>query len=245
MKQYEAVILTIEKLGGIATLGKLYQEVFKIKDCNWEKVKTPFASIRRIVQTTKEIYKIKPGLYGLVKFKKFNEEKGFISETEKNQNKKNIIEFNHTYYQGLIVEIGNLENFQTYIPPQDKNSKYQLDKSLVELAITTTLPPFSYPAILKRAKTVDVIWFNERGMPYSFFEVEHTTDIEHSLLKFGDLQDFNSKFNIVADEKRKREFDGKINTSLLKPIKDKVKFLSYEYIFKWYGSALNNKGFEL
>ena len=49
MKQNEAIILTFERLGGIATLGQLNQEVFKIKDCEW-KTKTPFASIRRIVQ---------------------------------------------------------------------------------------------------------------------------------------------------------------------------------------------------
>ena len=33
MKQYEAVIETLQRLGGIATLGQLYQEVFKINDC--------------------------------------------------------------------------------------------------------------------------------------------------------------------------------------------------------------------
>lgn len=48
MNQNEAVILTLEKLGGIATLGQLNQEVFKITEYKW-KTKTPFASIRRIV----------------------------------------------------------------------------------------------------------------------------------------------------------------------------------------------------
>lgn len=52
MKQYEAVIETLEMLGGVATLGELNKEVFKIKDCEW-RTKTPFASIRRIVQQTK------------------------------------------------------------------------------------------------------------------------------------------------------------------------------------------------
>ena len=56
MKQYEAVIQTLEKLGGVATLGQLNQEVFKIKDCEW-KSKTQFASIRRIVQENENIYK--------------------------------------------------------------------------------------------------------------------------------------------------------------------------------------------
>lgn len=54
MKQYEAVIETLDKLGGVATLGDLNSEVFKIQECEW-KTKTPFASIRRIVQQTKGI----------------------------------------------------------------------------------------------------------------------------------------------------------------------------------------------
>jgi hypothetical protein len=46
----------------------------------------PFASIRRIVQTRKEIYKIKPGLYGLLSKKSQNEGRGIIAETERNKN---------------------------------------------------------------------------------------------------------------------------------------------------------------
>lgn len=69
MKQYEAVIETLKRLGGIATLGQLNQEVFKIRDCEWN-TKTPFASIRRIVQERKEIYKIKPGLWALTSCQK-------------------------------------------------------------------------------------------------------------------------------------------------------------------------------
>lgn len=60
MKQYEAVRQALEKLGGVATLEQLNQETMKNKSCEW-KTKTPFASIRRIVQLDKNIYKIKPG----------------------------------------------------------------------------------------------------------------------------------------------------------------------------------------
>ncbi len=120
MKQYEAVIETLDKLGGIATLGELNREVFKIKDCEW-KTKTPFASIRRIVQQTKGIYKIKPGLYGLEKCRKQLEDRGIIVETEKNKDSDNVKTFNHTYYQGILLIIGKYHNMQTFIPKQDKN----------------------------------------------------------------------------------------------------------------------------
>lgn len=67
---------------------------------------------------------------------------------------------------------------------------------------------------LRKAKTVDVIWFNERQMPSDFYEVEHTTEIKHSLFKFYELQDFFAKFYIVADVCRKEEFKDKINVSM-------------------------------
>ena len=115
MKQYEAVILTIERLGGVATLGEINHEVFKIKECEW-KTKTPFASIRRIVQQRKEIYKIKSGLYGLEQFRKENELKGIIQEDEKNKNSEEIKNFNRSYYQRITCKYGKFkksENFYT------------------------------------------------------------------------------------------------------------------------------------
>lgn len=115
MTQHEAVIHTIENLGGVATLGQLYQEVFKMKDCEW-KTKTPFASIRRIVQLNPEIYKIKPGLYGLVQMREKNESKGIFEETSKNKDSEEIIEFNHSYYQGLLLQLGNIKKLETFIP---------------------------------------------------------------------------------------------------------------------------------
>ncbi len=164
MKQNEAVIITLEKLGGIATLGQLNQEVFKITECKWN-TKTPFASIRRIVQLDKNIYKIKPGLYGLTKFKSLNESKGFIQETELNKNSKEVIEFNHSYFQGLLMTIGNLKGLKTFIPNQDRNKMF-LSKKLEDLRTLNEIPQFSYSKLVNRSSTIDVIWFNEREITF-------------------------------------------------------------------------------
>ncbi len=64
MKQHEAVAQAMRENGGYATLGYLYQSVLKISDCEWG-TKTPFASIRRIVQEDSKFLKIKPGLWAL------------------------------------------------------------------------------------------------------------------------------------------------------------------------------------
>jgi len=228
MKQHEAVIETIERLGGIATLGQINQEIFNIKDCEW-KTKTPFASIRRIVQLNKDIYKIKPGLYALNKYKAKLENRGIISEEISEKSSKEFTEFNHSYYQGLLLEIGNMKGMSTYIPPQDKNKLF-LDRPLKEISSLERIFDFSYSELVRRAKTIDVIWFNERKLLSSAFEVEHSTDIQNSLLKFNDLQDFYTSFYIVSSLKRKEEFLKKVNYSSFREIKNRVKFIDYQYV---------------
>lgn len=244
MKQYEAVILTMERLGGVATLGQLNQEVFKINACKWN-TKTPYASIRRIVQQDKNIYRIKPGLYGLTRLRKEIEDKGIYQETEANKNSQEIIEFNHTYYQGLLLKIGNFNGMKTFVPNQDKNKVF-VNEKLDNIRSLKEIPKFSYPSFIKRSSSIDVIWFNEREMPHSFFEVEHSTDIQNSLLKFNDLQDFYTRMVIVADMKRKDEYLNKLKyssfTNLYKS--NRVSFLDYSSLLKQYEAFTEQQNYE-
>ncbi len=244
MKQYEAVILTIEKFGGVATLGQINQEVFKFPDCEW-KTKTPFASIRRIVQTDKNIYKIKPGLYGLVQFQKANEANGILQLTESNKDSKEAIDFNHSYFQGLLLKVGNLKGLKTFVPNQDKNRMY-LNEKLVDIRTLNEIPQYSYPKLVNKSASVDVIWFNEREMPHSFFEVEHSTDIQNSLLKFNELQDFYSRMAIVADSKRKDEYLKKLKYSSFTNLvtQNRVSFMDYEALNKQYETILEQQNYE-
>ena len=61
MTQKQCVIEALAKLGGMATFSQLYA---KTDTSKWG-TKTPFASIRGIVQTNKEFYKVRAGLWGL------------------------------------------------------------------------------------------------------------------------------------------------------------------------------------
>lgn len=244
MKQYEAVIETLEKLGGVATLGDLNVEVFKIKECEW-KTKTPFASIRRIVRQTKGIYRIKPGLYGLEKYRRQIEDRGYIVETEKNKGSEYVAKSNHAYYQGLLLIIGNFRKMDTFVPKQDKNKKFYDGRTLSELSTLDEQPQYSYTDIVTRSATIDTVWFNERRMPHSFFEIEHSTDIHNSLLKFYDLQDFYARMTIVADAKRKLEFEAKMSFHAFDELRKnkRVSFLSYEELVKQYEMELEKQSF--
>ena len=141
--------------------------------------------------------------------------------------------FSHGYYQGLLVEIGKFHHLMTYVPAQDQNRLY-IGQRLGDITDTTSLPAFTYEKLMKRAKTIDVIWFNEREMPFAFYEVEHTTDIKNSLSKFYELQDFNAGFYIVANASRKNEYEDKLHVSMFKPIEDRVIFLDYKRIVEMY-----------
>ena len=242
MKQYEAVIETMERLGGIATLGQLNIEVFKIKDCKW-KTKTPFASIRRIVQLTKGIYKIKPGLYGLEKYRKQIEDRGILVETEHNKNSEEFKKFNLTYYQGILLIVGNGLGMNTFVPNQDKNRVFYDGRKLGEICTIETQPNYSYSDFVQRSSTIDTIWFNKNNMPHSLFEVEHSTDFQNSLLKFNDLQDFYTRMVIVTDIKRKKEFENKMHYHAFDELREnkRVAFLSYDDLIKQYEIELKSQ----
>lgn len=215
----------LRREGGYATLKRLNE----IMDFSTWKTKTPEATVRRIVQESEQIFKVHPGLWALEDYRE-----DVLRKFElKLGNKQSEEQFSHGYYQGLLVEIGKFHHQTTYVPAQDKSRKF-IGKCLGDITDTTEIPPFTYDKLLKRAKTVDVIWFNERQMPSNFYEVEHTTDIKNSLSKFYELQDFHADFHIVANASRKKEFEDKLHVSMFGPIEKRVKFVDYMRVVNMY-----------
>ena len=106
------VIEALRQEGGFATFRRLNE----ILDFTSWKTKTPEASVRRIVQNSHEIFRIKPGLWALEEMraevlKKFD----YRPSDEKSEE-----QFSHGYYQGLLIEIGKYQHMTTYVPAQDK-----------------------------------------------------------------------------------------------------------------------------
>ncbi|MDR3232215.1 MAG: hypothetical protein LBT46_00860 [Planctomycetaceae bacterium] len=227
MNQKEQVIKALKQNSGYATLGYLNA----VLDFSFWGTKTPQASVRRIVQEGEGsvFFKIRPGLWGLK-----SEEAAVLRKlqiTPDNPQKEQ--DSSHSYYQGLLIHIGNMKRFKTCIPSQDRKRRF-LEESLENIITLNKIYDFAYPEIMRRASTIDVIWFNERRMPNTCFEVEHTTDIQNSLLKFYELQDFHTRFCIVAAEYRKQQFCDLLNRSVFQPLKDRVDFVDYEKLANQY-----------
>ncbi len=231
MKQDEVVQLALDQNGGFATLGYLYHVVTKMPE--WQsKSLTPFASIRRIVQETPGIFRIRPGLWGLeARHSAFGKQLALPDYVPAQQ--ANL--YTHSYYQGLLVEIGNFHHLETAVPAQDKNKLY-LNRKLFEVASLSKPYEFTFSEIMGRARTIDVSWYNARHFPQAFYEVEHSTDIYNSLLKFMEFQDFRTEFWIVADKVRKTEFASKLRATAFAPIHSRVKFLDYEALSSLHSS---------
>lgn len=227
MRQYEAVIEAMEQLGGYATLGELYQKALAMPDVRKWGTKTPCATIRRIVQERPELFKIRPGLWALESHRK-QLPAPLLAKKETKAKSKEVQLFDHTYYQGLLVQLGNLQKFMTYVPAQDKNRLFLGRDKLTDFVTTTQMPAFTYPEITGRVKSIDVIWFNNRKLPKAVFEVEHSTDIKNSLIKFAELEDFRIEMKIVAYEHRKREFEQVMASRVFALIKNHVNFISYK-----------------
>jgi hypothetical protein len=219
MNQREAVIEAMRANGGFATLGHLYNEALKIAGVKWA-TKTPFSSINRIVQDPKYFFRIRPGLWALLEAKE--KLPGDLKQKPKPES-------DHTFYQGLLVELGNLRKQQTFVPKQDRGKAF-LGHPLGRLVTLDDIYPFTYPEIVRRAAAVDVIWFSPRRFPSEFIEVENTTDMNGAFLKFVMFDAFNSAFRVVAPAARRTEFESKLAHPSFESIAGQTKFVSYDVV---------------
>jgi hypothetical protein len=229
MTQKEFIISVMENKDGYATLADLYKAYSKSNE-NWE-TETPEASIRRTLQTNRDFFKIIPGLWALKKYenKLPNNIKKIIEEEKEldDKDKPNI----HQFYQAQIANIGQMLGYKTYIPPQDIG-KVKNFAQYLEITEFRQFENFTYGSIGDHIKTIDVIWLqgDNHIFPHTIFEVENTTDFQNSLTKFYELKHYLLNMTIVAPASRKKEFQSRIDQSIYAPIKERIKFLSYDKI---------------
>lgn len=239
-----AILNVLEKHSGIATLKNFYEEV----PPQIEKTRTTDARhdirgyLRRLKNVKKEIKQIGLSTYALLNVKAENvlyesiQDKKF--EKEFFGLPKNQI---HDYVEGMLIEIGNLKNYQTYTP--DKNVIFN-GESLGELVAYNELPKFTYQDILNTIKQIDVIWFRDR-FPYLTFDVEFSTQVSMALIRANELRNFKATFYVVADESKESLFKTKVNTSTFQSIKDEMKFITIKSVFNDYKNlVLENKNKE-
>lgn len=227
----QAIEQAIIQLGYIATLKDIYKLAPTFKTFIG---KTPHKTINERVQRNDNFVKLKPGLYGLKNYlykipDEFNPK---VPKTEEEENK-----ITHSYVQGMLLEVGNINGYKTFTP--DKNCMF-VKKRLDEVMTLNEIPLFTFDKIIQSTRFIDVIWFNERNFPHTLFEIEHSTNFRNSLVKFVELQDFNTKMILIAPKEQSKinKFQKEIDKAAFSSIKNRVQFYDYDFVEKLYENQI-------
>lgn len=227
----EAIEQVMLNNGYFASLKLIYKEIWKYKDKSKIKGKTPNFTIQERVQRDTRFTRIGVGVYSLT------EHLDKIQKPEVPKKQMERTEFEHTRIQGMLLEIGGLEEYETYTPDRNKNFE---GKSLGSICSLVTCPRFTFQDIIEQTvRFIDVIWFNERRFPARVFEVEHSTDFRSALTKFSELQDFTTDFFVVAPQKRQQKYNTEIQKAAFRPVANRCKFKTYEEVEAYYQGLLN------
>jgi hypothetical protein len=245
----EAISKVIIDNGGMATSKQIIQNISKYRQLTGL---TPEATIKSELGRNRKFAKIGIDLYSLAedagKFKSLDKDL-FLQEIEiiKEENTEinpEIKQRLHSQIQGMLLEIGNLNGFQTYTP--NKNWTFN-NKPLKDLASMQTLPSFTYPRVIDAVKDIDVLWFNDDEFPYPVWawEVENSTDFRDGIIKFTELSFFKTKFNFLAPENKKNKYDKEISRPIFKTIRENCNFYSMEKVQSSYEATLKNDELKL
>ena len=231
----EAIEQVMLKNSYFATLKLLYEEAPKLKSFYG---KTPHKTINERVQKDNRFTRLAPGIWALSNFldKLPDHLNPKVEKSEEDRQK-----ITHSLVQGMFIEIGNIQGYKTYTP--DKNSLF-LKQKLCELTSLQEIPKFSYDHIIQSAKYIDVIWFNSRLFPSNIIEIEHSSNFKNSLVKFAELQDFQTKMTITAPQNRFKRYKVEINKSAFISILKRTNFISYEKLEIFYNNQLEFKEFQ-
>lgn len=223
----EAVEQVMLHNGYYAPLKLIYKEFGKYRKFSGL---TPFKTIQAVVQRDRRFSRIGLGVYALT------DHLDKLPQTIAPKTNDERRGQRHATIQGMIIEIGNMKGFDTYTPDR---TKIFGNKELGSLATLKEFPSFTYDKIIQSVKFVDAAWFNERGFPEKIFEVEDSTDFRGSLVKFAELQDFNTTFSLVAPVERRAKYDREVSKTAFSRISERCHFVSYPEIEEYYNASLS------
>ena len=140
----------------------------------------------------------------------------------------------HTEAQGVLLDLGNLLGYDTYVADPSKGYK---GNTLGELARLKEIPGFTYKETLDVVKNIDVIWFKGE-YPECCFEVEHTTNVKDGLLRLYQISPLKGiRFFIISPSEVFSKFKREVARRPFKEIKDRYNFRSYEKLVEWFQVA--------
>ncbi len=145
----------------------------------------------------------------------------------------------HSYIEGIMVELGNYEQFDTYCT--DSTAEFQANIFIRQLTTINEFPEFTYSEINKIAKRIDVTWFNKKGyqFPRKVIEVvDSIGTLGESLNRIYQLKEFKTEFLVLHPENHHLKIEQMIEREPYSILKDRFVVKNYDEIINYYNKRL-------
>ena len=145
----------------------------------------------------------------------------------------------HSYIEGLLVETGNHENYDTYC--SDKTAVFQGNVPIGQLSSIDDIPDFTYPEIIQIVKRIDVVWLNKYGYKFPRKAIEVVNSIgtlEQALNRMYQIKEFQTDFLIVSPHKFVNRITRKLRQEPYSIHSRRFEIRNYEQIIAYHRSLL-------
>ncbi|HID63773.1 MAG TPA: hypothetical protein EYP49_13700 [Anaerolineae bacterium] len=198
-------------------------------------------TIRRVVRQYKIFEPVPPdrsGIYRLVELET-PQPKSQSLDTED-------IEINHGIAQGMLVTLGNIYGYETFVPAYDQTVREFQGKSLGDLVTIKDVAGIFRGPNLSKIREIDALWFDEDDyglFPVYAFEVEHTTRIKNGLDRLLKIpRRFQVHLFVVApSEEEQSLFDRFVSQTPFRNYRDRFTFRLYSQLQDVYNAAIKHK----
>lgn len=232
MTKVDAIKKLIEENGGVASWKYIYDNIEKY----YPAAKTSqewTAGIRgvlyREIKNNKNFKQIGLGTFALYEYEQTKQ----IDEIKKDNIRM------HSYIEGIMVELGNYEQFDTHCA--DPSAEFQKNIFINQLTTISAFPEFTYSEINKIAKRIDVVWFNKKGYKFPKRVIEVVDSIGtlgESLNRMYQLKEFETEFLVLHPENYKIKIDQMISREPYSILKDRFVVKNYDEIIDYYNKRL-------
>jgi hypothetical protein len=234
----DVVAEAIRRLGGQAHLSEINEQIkFHPKTATnptWQ------ATVRRVVRQYTIFEPVPPqnsGTYRLVETKSPQPQPQSLSSDG--------TEINHGVAQGMLVTLGNVYGYETFVPGHDQTTREFQGEKLANLVTVSQCSDVFRGPNLAKVREIDVLWFDEDDyglFPVYAFEVEHTTRIKDGMDRLLKIpRRFPTRFFIVAPTEAERTlFTQFVCQTPFRSHRDRFAFRLYSQLQSIYNVAIKH-----
>jgi len=194
-------------------------------------------TIRRVVRQYKIFEPVPPERSGIYKLA---EEVPIKTEPQSFTEKPEI---DHGIAQGMLVTIGKIYGYETYVPSHDQTIRNFQGKPLRDFVTVSECADIFRGPNLSKIREIDVLWFDEDDyglFPVYAFEVEETTKVKSGLDRLLKIPSrFSTRFFVIGPSTQEEElFSRYVNQTPFRKFRDRFRFKLYKELEALYNSAL-------